>query len=248
MKYCAGCGYCIEHVSEPRCPECGRSFDPLDPTTFVRPMDRTRLRACCRRVLVWVGMLALAYGLLIAGRLSWMYFRYHGGWAREEPVAKMITALGGRFVGRRPGALSFWDHLRGRQLDYLRARVVGVILSDTQVRDADLRCLVTLGALHYLDLQRTAVTDAGLRHLPEVSDLWELRLASTKITDAGLPFVAGLPLTCLDLSNTRITDHAVGDLQSLSGLKYLDVTGTRISPASIEKLRSSRPGLTVIGP
>jgi len=33
-KRCLGCGYILENLPEPRCPECGRSFDPGDPTTF----------------------------------------------------------------------------------------------------------------------------------------------------------------------------------------------------------------------
>ena len=31
---CQGCGYRLDHLTEPRCPECGRSFDPHDPNTY----------------------------------------------------------------------------------------------------------------------------------------------------------------------------------------------------------------------
>jgi len=33
-KYCLGCGYDLEHLRESSCPECGRTFDPTDPSTF----------------------------------------------------------------------------------------------------------------------------------------------------------------------------------------------------------------------
>jgi len=33
---CLGCGYSLRGLTEPRCPECGRPFDPADPTTFWR--------------------------------------------------------------------------------------------------------------------------------------------------------------------------------------------------------------------
>ncbi len=33
-KRCLGCGYILEHLPEPRCPECGREFDPDDPRSF----------------------------------------------------------------------------------------------------------------------------------------------------------------------------------------------------------------------
>ena len=50
---CRGCGYPLRDLSEPRCPECGRAFDPYDPRTMrapgwflTRPYTR---RALCRR-------------------------------------------------------------------------------------------------------------------------------------------------------------------------------------------------------
>ena len=32
---CAGCGYSLRGLSEPRCPECGMPFDPKDPTVEI---------------------------------------------------------------------------------------------------------------------------------------------------------------------------------------------------------------------
>jgi len=31
---CLGCGYALRGLTETRCPECGRAFDPTNPTTF----------------------------------------------------------------------------------------------------------------------------------------------------------------------------------------------------------------------
>jgi hypothetical protein len=33
--YCRGCRYPLRGLDKPRCPECGQSFDPNDPTTFL---------------------------------------------------------------------------------------------------------------------------------------------------------------------------------------------------------------------
>ena len=33
-KRCLGCGYILDGLPEPRCPECGRGFDPKDDTTY----------------------------------------------------------------------------------------------------------------------------------------------------------------------------------------------------------------------
>ncbi|MEX2215084.1 MAG: hypothetical protein WD768_13195 [Phycisphaeraceae bacterium] len=32
--YCLGCEYRLDQLTERRCPECGRAFDPSDPHTF----------------------------------------------------------------------------------------------------------------------------------------------------------------------------------------------------------------------
>ncbi|MEW6251117.1 MAG: hypothetical protein AB1716_10755 [Planctomycetota bacterium] len=33
-KRCLGCGYILDGLPEPRCPECGRWFDPGNPDTY----------------------------------------------------------------------------------------------------------------------------------------------------------------------------------------------------------------------
>jgi hypothetical protein len=33
-KRCLRCGYILDHLPEPRCPECGRGFDPNDARTY----------------------------------------------------------------------------------------------------------------------------------------------------------------------------------------------------------------------
>ncbi len=34
QKFCLECGYPLDGLRDPRCPECGRDFDPLDASTF----------------------------------------------------------------------------------------------------------------------------------------------------------------------------------------------------------------------
>lgn len=46
--FCRVCGYALVGLSENRCPECGRAFDPADPRTFRYP----------RRPPAWVRWLA----------------------------------------------------------------------------------------------------------------------------------------------------------------------------------------------
>ncbi len=50
-KYCLGCGYDLEHLGESGCPECGRTFDPTDSSTF-GPLPR--------RPIPWQGWASIA--------------------------------------------------------------------------------------------------------------------------------------------------------------------------------------------
>jgi hypothetical protein len=48
---CLSCKYDLSHLSsggEHRCPECGRAFDPGDPSTFAAKPDRSRYAECVK--------------------------------------------------------------------------------------------------------------------------------------------------------------------------------------------------------
>jgi hypothetical protein len=65
---CLGCGYALRGLTEPRCPECGRGFDPLDPRTFRagRPISRLT-RLILRPVgLLWVILSLIGLGLVLS--------------------------------------------------------------------------------------------------------------------------------------------------------------------------------------
>ena len=51
MIYCLGCSYCLEGLSNHRCPECGRGFDPLNPATFAINPGHIRARRPGSRLL-----------------------------------------------------------------------------------------------------------------------------------------------------------------------------------------------------
>ncbi len=63
---CIGCGYQLIGLPEPRCPECGRAFDPADPGTF-----STKTRSGRRELLKAIGGIVLmSLPLLLAWRLD----------------------------------------------------------------------------------------------------------------------------------------------------------------------------------
>jgi rRNA maturation protein Nop10 len=100
---CLGCGYMLRGLPEPVCPECGRSFDPADPTTYDPNPPGSRRRRWVRRGIVAGVIVLLLLGFfprrLLSGSItftdiesgdqvvvrrwepvppSWIPFRYPG--------------------------------------------------------------------------------------------------------------------------------------------------------------------------
>ena len=59
--HCLDCDYSLHNLSENRCPECGRAFDPDDPTTY-RPLDENQRRLQMRQEIKGI---AIAVGFVI---------------------------------------------------------------------------------------------------------------------------------------------------------------------------------------
>lgn len=55
---CRGCGYLLRGLMAPLCPECGRTFDPVDESTYALGPRRP-----LRRFVAWVGVLMAIGGL-----------------------------------------------------------------------------------------------------------------------------------------------------------------------------------------
>ncbi len=66
--YCLACGYALRGLPEPRCPECGKGFDPIDAQTFVRGRPMGPIVRFLSRPLGWpfgaVGVILLLLSLL----------------------------------------------------------------------------------------------------------------------------------------------------------------------------------------
>ena len=68
--FCRSCGYDLHGLDEPRCPECGRAFDPHDPRSYNR--SRTAERRLRNLIAMYVGPLAISFlfGMLMNGALT----------------------------------------------------------------------------------------------------------------------------------------------------------------------------------
>lgn len=70
-KRCLNCGYIVDGLSDNRCPECGRAFDPDNPKTYWR----TRRSGIKQLVSSLLGcyLLAMAMGAVV---MSWFAVRW----------------------------------------------------------------------------------------------------------------------------------------------------------------------------
>jgi hypothetical protein len=75
-RYCLGCGYILDHLPEPRCPECGREFDPDKPVSYYTRPANTRAKALGRALNAATAAVIAAAAFtrlytLPAGRAGW---------------------------------------------------------------------------------------------------------------------------------------------------------------------------------
>ena len=95
FRHCLACGYVLEHLPEPRCPECGRVFDPGNPRTFTYRPRRGWLLSGVHAVLAAALIVGSATGGLALG--TWLFHdggpRYFS--PREQWVAvACVVVLG----------------------------------------------------------------------------------------------------------------------------------------------------------
>jgi len=108
LGLCLDCNYALHGLPNPRCPECGREFDPADPQTMNMGRPLTAMKLWILGPIHWhVTLLtwaAMAFALWFA--------RLPGGKVRNSPALWILIAMGGlwlawpivrRIVGRRCG-------------------------------------------------------------------------------------------------------------------------------------------------
>lgn len=78
-RRCRGCGYVLEHLSTPRCPECGRAFDFADPRTYAQHDPARAFRADVQMIalgevaaLLWIAVPWMAAMMLRLAPAVWL--------------------------------------------------------------------------------------------------------------------------------------------------------------------------------
>jgi len=88
---------------------------------------------------------------------------------------------------------------------------------------------------------------SGLKVLGVSQNVVWLDLSNARISDDALALLRDLPnLEWLTLRSTGISDEGILHLEVLPRLERLDLHSTAVSPEAINKLRTARPGMTIL--
>ncbi len=213
--YCRKCGYALVGLSEDRCPECGRAFDPANPRTF-------RRKPLLSGVRLWLVRLALATAALVAGLLivegsvaGW----YYRGWRAEQEALAPIRQVTANVI-RTTVTGPRWCHrlLSASRLLFLTERVYDIELVDMNVTDSLLRQLQGLPNLGGVGLIRSTICKDGLRRLEGIRHLRMLTLVDCPLDEAGLEHLKDLP----DLRLFYLMNDKGPDYRFLADLKQVE--------------------------
>lgn len=118
--------------------------------------------------------------------------------------------------------------------------IVGVDLTSTWVRDADLAKLGGLAHLQLLNLSRTKITDIGLEHLASLENVRDLNLEYAEaVTEDGVAHLkTWRHLERLNLRGTQVGSRVFEHLAALTTLRSLDISFSRVEDAGFEHLAS----------
>ena len=179
------------------------------------------------------------------------------------------SALGAEVNGG--GDAQWIEDVGGTVVRDAAGKITGVDLRASWVTDGDLRKLLRMPSLTYLDLSLTRITDQGMqeiKNLPGIVEFslyyaeyvtdeglaaikgWKrlkrLNVHGTKISDTTLDHISGIAaLESLNIGSAMITDVGLERLVSLPNLKELTIGGNKLGDAGLQALRQM-PGLTYL--
>jgi hypothetical protein len=64
--YCRGCDYPLKGLAEPRCPECGREFDPGNANTYLNKLRGQAFRKWMLRIRIALLPIAISWFFIVA--------------------------------------------------------------------------------------------------------------------------------------------------------------------------------------
>jgi len=173
---CLGCGYALQGLVEPACPECGRGFDPADKSTFSRRSGRGGFWRWCAAGPGWVIVAGavVAAGLLLyadsvpGGFFGWFILGFMLGnvfailWGVRLLVALILNAYDRTL---REVAVRYWKRWLLPVLVVVLAQGAVIVNAPERLRFALARPVLEVEANNVLNHQpaRSAFTARGTR-------------------------------------------------------------------------------------
>ncbi len=274
-RFCRTCGYALAGLSENRCPECGRRFDPHDPRTFLRHPRGWSARRWARRLGWTAGILAIAAALYAAG--LWCYLRYCY-YRSQQAELPHIAALRQAGCGVTTSVVHGWADelaepfgwqymmdcaysvkqmpplqrpLTVADLEHLGrlTHLYGLQLYLDHIETSGLvhiAALKNLGDVFLCGYGPAARIDAEMEHLADLVNVQSLVLMNTDLTDEGLRYLRGMTnVSNLSLGHTRITDAGLEHLKGLKNLRDLDLSGTHVTRQGVKSLGRALPATRI---
>ncbi len=246
-RYCCRCGYELRGLTSPRCPECGRAFDPANPKTFrCRPIRRWHWYVKCAAILL------VTVAVLLAATWGWFFW----GWYQERQVLVELEIPSATDVVYSP-LISPWLKEHSGPAGFVLDRIVGVYAVN-KIDITDISPLIHLQKLRELSLSRTKVTNftpliqltnlewlqlydmsaTDISPLARLTNLKTLMLYGTPVRDLS-PLAGLMKLNFLDLRATKVTD--LSPLTGLKSLRYLLLSQKTITEAQVKELQRALP-------
>jgi hypothetical protein len=214
-RFCRRCGYELRGLTSPRCPECGRTFDPNDQRTYLRRPLKRWMRQLKRVVIVLAVM-------LLPPTATWGWFFW--GWYEEQKTLTELKFIPDNF--RYRPLVSPWLRRHSGSAGFVLDRVMGINL-DYRTDVTDISGLAWFTDLRELSLHGTSVTD--LSPLDDLTNLRTLSLHASKVTDLS-PLARLTNLDMLNVGGTAVTD--LSPLARLTSLRQLALFGTKVTDIS----------------
>jgi len=226
--YCRSCWYTLDGLTDRRCPECGRRFDPADRRTYRTKPRRHWWVTVTRRI----GLFLAAVLMVLAVVYFWTYSRY----ASEQRAILGIERAGGLVTSKSIAPDWFLARLPARFRIYF-TRVDLVLLQRPKATDSDLDHVVSLKEITAVHLHGATVTDAGVAKLKACRKLKELGLSGARLTGTGLRDIGTIrTLEKLWLNGTSINDASLAYLSNLfkssrTGSRFYQCNRRRFGPS-----------------
>lgn len=233
-KYCRKCYYILDGLTENRCPECGRPFDPLRRRTY-----RTRSRRQWWRIVALCFCIGLCFVVAGAGAFGgWVYWAYGTSQAEQAVIRQVRPNVVVMQKPWGPRWLAGW--MRDRGMPALsRARDVFIVGGN----DTDLARVAALRGVRSLDMgiSPSACSDSAFLQLGELTELEEFSTGQNRLTDKGLGVLRKCPrLKCLRLQEVGITDAGLEHLAGLRHLESLTLKNVLVSGDGLSHLKNAR--------